>query len=237
MKIIFLLPLFTCLNTLAQERQDDPLPVAKVISSMNSFVGWTKSDIGKWHSAVNAMPTFEEDLIDRSPVCENVLKFELARVNFNERNYYCIVKYSRQKIETKYGVSFLYDVKYWLTDSIIESVDSLNDAVIDYILVSYYQGNIYLASKPVQWASIVKDIKKNYTIDDSNQKLLLRFRKLQSQNKVQFLFADYDIGLEGNLMLSLNCGWMDDDKTLNARYYEIEGRPFNLFISHFQKRY
>ncbi len=119
--------------TVAQERVDEKSPDVKVIATLNSLVGWTKNDLGKWLSFPNALPAYEHENAQFSLGMDLLLKIGLAEIKIKNMNYLCMASFGKHSF-IKNGIKYTeYPVESWLFDP--SHADTLvgNDLTLIYL--------------------------------------------------------------------------------------------------------
>lgn len=211
----------------AQERKDDPPPHIKNLASLPALIGWTKNDLGKWSSAPNALPRYVHDYY--FPICEHILKIDLAEVQYKDKTMLCLAKFLESKY-VKYGkIHIEYPIDYWIfdlssTDTIIGQIPSVQ-AVTYHTIASGFFSGIAVAT----WRDISNDIIVHFESPIGLEgDLCIQSREDKKNNKIQLLVGSYNRDIHH---FDFNyCTMPGDDNELENGYYELPTNTFSAFI-------
>lgn len=212
----------------AQDRQDDEQPQIKQLATLTTMVGWTKNDLGKWSSAINSLPKYNHDYF--FPICEQILKIDLAEVNYKGKKMYCVAKFMKSKYVRFNNIKVEYPVDYWLfdlsrKDTIIGDVESVRATTFNTIESGFFSGpNI------ATWRDISNDIVVHFEnglgLDGF---FCIQSREDKKNSKFQFLFGSYNAEIQ--LFHFNNCTVPGDNNEMRNGYYEVPSSVFLAFVN------
>src|SRR5256885_3667834 len=126
-KIYVLLLVLFCIKVKGQERVDEPQP--KIVGSnrtLNQFTGWMKNDLGKWSSANKAVPNYDHTFGGVLRYCEQVVKIEWCKIEYDGKVYLCFSKFSIFQFEKWNKINTQYPCDFWLVNDTTLSPDIFN---------------------------------------------------------------------------------------------------------------
>jgi hypothetical protein len=224
MKKILIYLCFLPLAVFAQDRKDDEPPHIKPLAALTNMVGWTKNDLGKWSSAINSLPKYDHSY--HFPVCEQILKIELAEVNYKGNTMFCVAKFEKSRYIKYNKIMVEYPVYYWLfdpaiTDSIVGNVASVQATTFNTIQTGFFSG-----ANIATWRNISNDIMVNFENGIGMEgAFCIQSREDKKNKKYQFLIGSYDAQIkEFNFNFCLPPG----DNEMENGYYEV---PTSIFLS------
>jgi len=239
MKKLFILPfILFCFCVKAQERINEAQP--KIISSIKTidqFTGWMKNDIGKWVSGNKAIPFYEHSHTVLK-FCEELIKIEWCRIEYDGKSYLCFSKFSIFKFEkwnrinTQYVCDFSLISDTTLSNDIFQTIGETKNILIH--TIAY--GDIS-SFEQITWKQVLIELKKviketNSNIDDSDETnsnidhkgFNFQYRVSKSQN-IQFTIGPSSIS-------RCEVGYPD----LNNSYYETTLSNMKSFLSTILRR-
>lgn len=163
MKKIFFLPLIVfVIYVKAQERIDEVQP--KIISSIktiNQFTGWMKNDLGKWVSANKAIPNYNHSSTGVLRFCEQLIKIEWCRIQYDGKPYLCFSKFGIfqfekwNRVNTEYVCDFWFVADTTLSNDIFSTTSETNHV----LMITVASGTIDFFT-PITWKQVLVELKK-----------------------------------------------------------------------------
>jgi hypothetical protein len=224
--------LYLCLSPIilfAQDRQDDAPPQIKQLVSITNMTGWTKNDLGKWSSAINSLPKYDHQYY--FPVCEQILKIDLAEVNYKGNKMYCVVKFEKSRYVRFNKIREEYPVYYWLfdlssKDTISGEVESVRSTTFNTIRSGFFSG-----STIATWRAVSNDIIVHFEngLGGLDESFCIQSREDKKNGKFQFLMGAYTAEIQS--FNFNNCTPPGDNNEMKNGYYEVPASEFLSFVN------
>jgi len=225
---ICLCPLFIA----AQVRKDDEQPHIKQLASLTTMIGWTKNDLGKWSSAINSLPKYGHDSF--FPTCEQILRIDLAEVNYKGKKMLCIAKFMKNKYLRFNKLNVEYPVDYWLfdltqTDTVIGEIGSVQATTYNTIESGFFSG-----PGMATWRDISNDIIVHF---ENGLGLpgyfCIQTREDKKNSKFQFLIGSFNNEIKQ--FTFSNCSVPGENNEMENGYYEVPAGTFLSFLNKIRK--
>jgi len=221
MKIILLFFLIFPQLSFAQLRVNEKLPTkVSATKSLGSFKCWVKSSIGQWQQKAAL------DNID-----SKVLKFEISKVRYEDKDYNCFVKHSRSPYYNKrtHKSGFMYTTSYYVFEPIPTNQNNSDFQRLSFKL--FLTGTVIKVDKPIDWDQILIDLKETHKAsgETDNLQFLVISKQYEKENVTQFIFGGYD---PSNNLYTTEFFVCDpkDIEILNCSYYECSTNLLRDFL-------
>ena len=227
-KIYVLFLVLCCIKVTAQERLNEPQP--KIISSvktLNQFTGWMKNDLGIWSSANKAIPNYDHTFRGVLKYCEQLVKIEWCKIEYDGNIYLCFSKFSIFQFERSNKVNTQYPCDFWLirdtslNNNIFNTIGETKHISIPIIV----NGSPSATFSPMTWKQILLELKKvlkekGADIEDISETENFDFQyRISKSQGIQFTIGKSsgrcDVG----------------DSELSNSYYETPLANMKLFLS------
>lgn len=224
---IFLIILF-CIEAKGQERINEPQPkIISPIKTLNQFTGWMKNDLGKWTSANKAIPNYDHTLGGVLRYCEQLVKIEWCKINYDGKLYLCISKFSIFQFVKWNKVNTQYTCDFWLINDTIISPSIFNKTgETEHISIPFIVNGSPMATfVPVTWKEILLELKKVIKQKDLD---------LNNYMEVEDFDFQYRLSKPQNIQftISKSSGRCDvGDSELSNSYYETSLSNMKSFLS------
>ena len=217
--VLFLL-LFPYLS-FAQLRVNEKLPTkTSATKSLASFKCWVKSSIGQW-----------EQKAALNNIDSKILKFEIYRVGYEDKDYSCFVKHSKSPYYNKrtHKSGFMYTTSYYVFEPIPTNQSNSDFQRLSFKL--FLTGTVIKVDKPIDWNQILIDLKETHKAsgEADNLQFLVISKKYEKENVTQFIFGAYDPINYFYTTEFFDCD-QKDLEILNCSYYECSTSLLTDFL-------
>lgn len=199
MKNVLFLPLILfVISVKGQERIDEVQPkIVSAIKTINQFTGWMKNDLGKWVSANKAIPNYNHNSTGVLRFCEQLIKIEWCRIQYDGKSYLCFSKFGIYQFEKWNRVNTENVCEFWLVaDTTLSNDIFTTTSETNHILLNTVANGSMDLFTPITWKQILIELKKvlkERNSDTDNIKELenldFQYRLSKSQN-IQFTIGN-----------------------------------------------
>lgn len=207
-----------------QERQNDQLPIVNLVAEISEMTGWTKNDIGEWHSGRNSLPNIQHEAAVLNGSCEGLLKISLFRVSQDQQNFYCFAKFSRHFYRKWGKLNTEFVCNYWLFKAQRPDTSVSDDGRVISICYKTIGQDIIIKSVPITQTYISEHIMMGKDKDNSVMGNFCVQSRSNNKGKTQFLAGSYNS--EINTYSLTDCLMSDNDQLTHA-YYEVNESTFH----------
>lgn len=227
-KVYILLLVVFSMKANGQERFDEPQPkIVSSIKTLDQFTGWMKNDLGIWTSANKAVPNTDPTFRGVLKYCEQLVKIEWCKIEYEEKVYLCFSKFSIFQFEKWNRVNTQYPCDFWLlSDTTLNSdIFAISGETKHISIPVIVNGSPLGTFTPMTWKQILLELKKVLKEKNSDAEAIsdtenfdFQYRVSKSKS-IQFTFGKSsgrcDVG----------------DSELSNSYYETTLSNMRLFFS------
>jgi hypothetical protein len=229
MKTIYILMfILFCTKAKGQERINEAQPnITGSIKTLGEFAGWMKNDLGKWVSANKAIPNYDHTFSGVLRYCEQLIKIEWCKVEYDGKSYLCFSKFGIFQFEKWNKINTQYSCDFWLINdttlnpSIFNTIGETQNISIPVTV----NGSTMPSFSEVTWKQILIELKKVIKEKESDLDNIKEFEDFDFQ---------YRISKSQNIqcIIGKSSGRCDvGDSELSNSYYETTLSNMKSFLT------